>query len=191
MNIRVMFVCAFLPLASLTCAAAWAEPVELPPIHAGSILDQDPFDGLGDAVDESGGAAIGLNSPLLDSRAIAEFDLATLGHRRIQSATLQLTPLGRAILPGTSRVPIQLYAFPADTTIQLRDFNQGIFVDVFEGLTPLNEPVSIDVTNAVRFARLLRQQYLGFSLRTSSQGSSITYGSPAIGSAPKLVIALE
>jgi hypothetical protein len=76
MSTRDAFVCTLLVFALSAAPGAWADTLSLTPVHVGSIFDQDPFDGRGDAIDETTGMTVDLNSQILDLRGVVEFDLA-------------------------------------------------------------------------------------------------------------------
>lgn len=188
MDIQKALIVAF-SFTALVVQPALAGDADLTPTHSGYIVDESPFDGRGDGIDETVGALVGLNSGIADFRATMEFDLVSLHkHRHVLSAVLQVTPGGLAVLPGTSTIPVQLFSFDGTATIQLEDFNQGSFVAVFEGLVPTGVPINIDVTEAVQRARWTHQRFLGFSMRTNVNGANVTFGSNSVGSSPKLAI---
>jgi len=165
---------------------------EFLPIADGMIFDQTPFDGLADGVEENISNAVFLTSNLGESRVAMEFDISPINVQRIESASLRLVPVGRGILPGTLRVPIQVMGYQGDGSIQNSDFNSGCFVTVFDALaTPDNVPVTVDVTEFVRGLSPAKQPVIGFTLRTNVHGSQINYGSVEFGSAPTLIVTLK
>jgi hypothetical protein len=173
-------------------AFAQATTMQLSPIRAGYIADQKPFDGLGDGIDETGLTFAGLTSGIGDFRATVEFDLGALqAHRRLRYATLLVTRSASAYLNGTTTIPIQLFSFEGEGTLQLEDFNRGRFVDVFEGFVQSPTPIHIDVTRLVRHALRHDGRYLGFSLRTNVHGSEVVFGGAGLGYQPTLVLTFQ
>ena len=172
---------------------AQAQPtmtVQFAPAVNGVALDQSPFDGLADAIDQTQGMTVGLEEGVVEFRGIIEFDLSPLGSGdRIESAILEIIPLGSAIPAGLPSVPIHLSGFVGDGSLQTGDFQTGPLLATFEGLTTLAVPISLDVTSFVQRVSSLR--FLGFNLKTTANGAQVTFGSLAIGSAPRLTIKLK
>jgi hypothetical protein len=193
MRVRKTRASALLSMSMFMGAAFGDETtVQLEPIHAGYIADQNPFDGLGDAIDETGLTFAGLTSGLSDCRATVAFDVGVLqAHRRIRRASLLVTRSASAYLNGTTTIPIQLFSFAGESTLQLEDFNRGWFVDVFEGLVHSPTPISLNVTAVVKHAVRQDERYLGFSMRTNVHGSEVVFGGAGLGYQPMLVLRLE
>jgi hypothetical protein len=172
--------------------AAGDKEHELLPVADGTIFDQSPFDGVGDAVDQGLGNALFLNSGIADARAAMEFDLSTINPQRIQSAFLRITPRGRAFLPGTSRIPVQLFGYQGDGALQTTDFSAGCFITVFDGLAaPFDVPISLDVTEFLRSLRPGKQSIAGFNFRTNVNGALLNLGSLELAPPPTLVVTLK
>ena len=168
---------------------------ELIPLADGTILDQNPFDGVGDIVGEDTLSTVFLNVPLAEGRAAMEFDLGNINPHRIESAVLRIVPLGRGILPGTVTIPVQLFGYRGDGTLQPDDFNAGSFITVFDALdTPQNVPVLLDVTEFLQGLRPAKPRIVGFTLRTNVHGVQVTFGSlefEEFGPPPTLIITLK
>jgi hypothetical protein len=164
---------------------------ELLPLADGPIFDQSPFDGIGDAVDESLLNTAFLNAGLLEIRPAIEFDLAKISPRRIESASLKIVCTSTGILPGTLTVPVQVFGYSGDGAIQTDDFAAGSFITEFDSLaTPDNVPITLDVTEFVQGIRP-SQRIVGFTLRTSVHGAQLNYGALEFGPAPTLILTLK
>jgi hypothetical protein len=187
MNTRLLLSSALLGLALNPAHADLRErPVldtALTPVVDASILDQAPFDGLGDTdgIVQDLALSVGLNSRVLDRRVVVEFDLTQVPRRkRVQSALLRIQVLGLAFLPGTTIAPIQVFGYRGDGSIQVDDFNEGRFLTVYDGLAaPNGTSFDLDVTDFVRRLGRNRAHYIGFSFRTNVHGFFRTYGSLA------------
>ncbi len=161
--------------------------VEILPVADGYVLDQSPFDGIGDAVEAAQGVTVFFNAGVAEARGVMEFDLDAIGSgSRIQSAHLKLVPIGGGVLPGTLTVPIQLSGFTGDGSIQTADFNAGAALTVFDGL---HVPAFLDVTEFLQNRH--RLGFVGFSLRTNVHGAQINFGSLELGSPAALVVELN
>ena len=163
---------------------------QLSPVADGFILDQEPFDGVGDAVEDSQGITTFFNSGIAEFRGAMEFDLSSIPQNNtIESAFLYVTPLGRSVPPNTSTIPIQLFGYSGNGIIETDDFNAGSSITIFDGLAaPFNVPVVLDVTEFLQ--NQAPMSYVGFGLRTDVNGAGVTFGSLELGSDPTLVINL-
>ena len=118
-----------------------------------------------------------------------EYDLTNVRHRRhIRSATLEIIASTAAYLSGTTTIPIQLFSFTGEGELNLDDFNEGCFVDVFEGFALAPTIIRIDVTAEVRKTLRRNESYLGFTLRTNVHGTEVNFGAPSLGYQPVLII---
>lgn len=129
-----------------------------------------PPDGVGDL---GGNAlAVGIQSGVVELRALAEYPLASLssvGSANIQSATLTfqiddvIGTFGPGTLfDGTASDPIAVYSYPANGTVTVADFNPpglssvaivpvGLITDATLAITgPIN--FDVDVTTAIKNA---------------------------------------
>jgi len=112
------------------------------------IFDHSPFDGVPDGVSEEFLNTLFLNVPLGEARAAIEFDLSNVNPHRIESAVLTIVSHGEGTLPDTLTIPVQVFGYDADDSIQNDDFNAGSLVTTFDALaTPDNVPISLDVTS--------------------------------------------
>src|SRR5262245_52873294 len=71
-----------------------AETRVVSPVVAGNIMDHQPFDGNADDSDPDVPTVIGLSPGEQEFRGVLEFDLETIGQRRVRKAELMLVPLG-------------------------------------------------------------------------------------------------
>lgn len=187
------FRCCCCVVVLLASTVSGAGETELVPVEDGAILDQGPFDGLGDSdgISDDLTVNVGLNSGILDSRGVVEYDLTQLNRgKRVRYATLRIKVLGRTWLPGTTIAPVQLFGYRGDGTLQINDFNKGTFITVYDGFAANNNAViDIDVTNFVRRAVKRREQhYVGFSFRTNVNGFFRSYGSLDVDEPIRLVV---
>lgn len=163
--------------------------IQLVPVDDGFILDQSPFDGTGDAVEDSLSIEVFFNLGVAEFRGAMEFDMGFINSSFIESAFLYIIPIGRSVPPGTSTMPIQLFGYSGDGVIGTDDFNAGSFITVFDGLTaPFNVPVILDVTEFLK--NHAQTQYVGFTLRTDVGGGT-NFGSLELGTSPILRITVK
>ena len=177
--------------ASATSSNGAAQnPVQLLPTADGFILDQSPFDGVGDAVEDGSSTFTYLNSGIAEFHGAMEFDLSTIPpNNTIESAILYVTPIGRSYPSHTSTLPVQLFGYSGNGTIDTGDFNIGSAITVFDGLAaPLGVPVTLDVTEFLQ--NQMPGKYVGFTLRLDVNGS-VNFTSLEVGVPPKLVITLK
>lgn len=161
------------------------------PLADGWILDQSPFDGIGDenGIEDQQLVTVTLNSGIVDIRGVMEFDVRHLKGRRIKSAFLKIVPLGIGSLPGTVAIPVQLFGYRGNGSLQTDDFNDGCFVTVFDGSTASNNvPIDLDVTE---FLQRVPKRFVGFSLRTNVHGAQLNFGSLENGPAPTLTVIVD
>ena len=163
---------------------------EFLPIVDGTIFNQGPFDGVGEGVGEDLGNTVFLNSGVAEGRAAMEFDLSAINPHRIQSAFLKIVPIGKGFLPGTLTIPVQVFGYVGDGSLQTTDFQAGCFITLLDGFAPNNVPISIDVTDFVRSIPPAKR-VAGFSLRTNVHGAEINYGSLELGPPPTLIVTLK
>jgi hypothetical protein len=155
----------------------------------GSILDQSPYDGFGRANEVSHDlvVSVGLNSQLVDSRGIIEYDLTQIDRRkRVLSAVLRIRSFGGTVLSGP--LPVQVMGYRADGTLQPGDFNKGHTIAVYQESSRPSHTIEVDVTQFVRRAAKKKFHYVGFNLRTNVQGLSRSYGSLDINEPLELVV---
>lgn len=165
---------------------------ELLPVADGPIFDQSPFDGAGDAIDESLFNTAFLNAGLLEIRPAIEFDLGNINPRRIESATLKIVNTSTGILPGTTTIPVQVFGYRGDGAIQNEDFSAGTLITEFDSLaTPDDVPILLDVTEFVQGSRPAPPRIVGFTLRTSVHGAQLNFGSLELEPAPTLILTLK
>lgn len=165
---------------------------ELLPVADGPIFDQDPFDGVGDGIDENFPNTTFLNAGLLEIRPAIEFDLGNISPSRIESASLRIVCTSTGILPGTTTVPVQVFGYRGDGAIENVDFSAGRLVTGFDSLaTPDNVPIILDVTEFLQSTRRAPPRIVGFNLRTSVHGAQLNYGSLEFGTAPTLILTLK
>lgn len=161
------------------------------PTVDGFVLDQSPFDGFADSLEGNLGNTVNLSPRESDFRAVIEFDLSSIAGRRVSNATLELVPQGKAIVPGTTVIPIEVRGYFGDGLLRLKDFHRGVFVTAFDGFaTALNVPVSIDVTARVRATLAAQRAFVGFTLRTNV-AAALTFGSLESDPPPMLVVTLR
>lgn len=190
-TLRVCFCSVVVLFATAASSAPITEHV-LVPVADGAIFDQGPFDGIGDpdGILDGQSVTVFLNSRILDSRGVVEFDLTQIPTgKRIQSATLRLVPRGMSFLPGTTIAPIQVMGYRGDGTLDVGDFNEGTFLTVYDGLeAPNDSVVEIDVTAFTQLLHRRHRHYVGFSFRTNVHGFMRNYGSLDIGSPVTLIV---
>lgn len=191
-TLRSCCCCAIMLLASAASSAPTSETT-LVPVADGMILDQSPFNGIGDAgeIENEQTVTVGLNSGILDMRGVIEYDLTQLPRRKpIQSAILRIKVTGKGFLPGTTIAPVQVMGYRGDGTLQVDDFNEGTFVAVYDGFAANNGAIiEVDVTHFMQTAvKRGRQHYVGFSFRTNVDGFSRSYGSLDIDEPINLVV---
>jgi hypothetical protein len=193
-SILCTVICASLLTLSLGSQRGTAQDKnrELLPVVDGPIFDQSPFDGVGDGIDENFLNTTFLNSGLLEIRPAIEFDLSNINPQRIESATLRIVNTSTGILPGTLTIPVQVFGYRGDGSIQLADFNSGSFVNEFDSLaTPDDVPTFVDVTQFVQSIRPSQPRIVGFTLRTNIHGAQLNYGSLEFAPAPTLILTLK
>ena len=187
-------ICAGLLMLALTSQPGTAQDKnrELLPVADGPIFDQSPFDGVGDGVDDTLLNTVFLNAGLLEIRPAIEFDLGNINPHRIQSASLRIVNTSTGILPGTLTVPVQVFGYHGDGSIQTDDFDAGTFITDFDSLaTPDDVPVLLDVTEFVQGLSPAPPRIVGFTLRTSVHGAQLNYGSLEFEPAPTLILTLR
>lgn len=188
-------VCAGLLALMVSSRQGTAQQVknrELLPVADGPVFDQSPFDGTGDALDETLLNTVAFNAGLLEIRPAIEFDLGHINPHRIESATLRIVSTGTGVLPGTTTIPVEVFGYRGDGLIQNDDFSAGILISVFDSLaTPDHQPISVDVTEFVQGLHPAQPRIVGFNLRTSIQGVQINYGSLETAPAPVLILTLK
>src|SRR5262249_9824835 len=144
------------------------------PVADGDVFDSSPFDGAGDGVFSDSPLVTFLNPGIFEERSAIEFDLRAINPRRIKSAVLQITPIGWAILPGTQTVPVQLYGYQGNGSIDTSDFTAGSLITGFDALaTPLNVPISLDVTSFLQGIDRDHWAFVGFGLWADDQYSEM------------------
>jgi hypothetical protein len=164
---------------------------ELLPVVDGWIIDQSPFDGVGDGVVTDQFNTVFLNAGVAEARAAMEFDLSRINPHRIESASLRITSFGTGFLPGTLTIPVQVMGYPGDGAIQNDDFNAGSLVTVFDSFAiPNRVPVDIDVTEFLQGIHP-SEHIVGFNLRTTVHGAEVNYGSLEMETPPTLMITLK
>ena len=164
---------------------------ELLPVVDGWIIDQSPFDGVGDGVVTDQFDTVFLNAGIAEARAAMEFDLSRINPHRIKSATLRITNFGTGILPGTLTIPVQVMGYAGDGVIQNDDFDAGTLVTVFDTFaTPDRVPINIDVTEFLQGVHP-SEHIVGFNLRTTVHGTQVNYGSLEMEAPPTLIITLK
>jgi hypothetical protein len=162
------------------------------PVADGPIFDQSPFDGVGDALDETLLNTVALNAGLLEIRPAIEFDLGNINPHRIQSATLRIVNTSTGIIPGITTIPVELFGYRGDGAIQNEDFSAGTLVTEFDSLpTPDNVPVNLDVTEFIQSLRPSQPRIVGFTLRTSIHGVQLNYGTLELAPTPVLLLTLK
>lgn len=165
---------------------------ELLPVADAPIFDQSPFDGVGDALDENFLNTTFLNSGLLEIRPAIEFDLSNINPHRIESASLRIVNTSTGILPGTLTVPVEVFGYRGDGSIQTDDFSAGSLIATFDSLaTPDHVPILIDVTEFLQNLHPANPRIVGFTLRTSVHGAQLNYGSLEFEPAPTLILTLK
>jgi hypothetical protein len=176
----------------LASAASSASETILAPLADGTILDQSPFNGIGNSGEVLNDLAVGvgLNSGILDARGVVEYDLTQLNRDlRVQSAILRMKIEGKSFLPGTTIAPVQVMGYRGDGTLQANDFNQGTFVRVYDAFPANNGAIiEVDVTRFIRAAERRLHHYVGFSFRTNVHGFFRDYGSLDTDEPIKLVV---
>ncbi len=184
--------------ATIAPASAWEtfstiDPSkELLPVADGMVMDNGaevggPPDGIPDYVEEELGLQVVHNS-LTNHQAVIEFDLGTVEVGRIQRILLNVVPIGYAWQEGTIYIPIQLFGFAGDGSIQLDDFDAGSFITVFDVPIRSREPIFFDVTDEVIEILLSQHSLAGFNLRTSVDAGSVNFGSLEHEPSPTLII---
>ena len=164
---------------------------QLLPVVDGWIIDQSPFDGVGEGVVSDQFNTVFLNAGVAEARAAMEFDLSRINPHRIESATLQITSFGTGVLPGTTTIPVQVMGYTGDGVIGIDDFSAGSLVTVFDSFaTPDRVPINIDVTEFLQNVHP-SEHIVGFNLRTTVHGTQINYGSLEQETPPALIITLK
>lgn len=164
---------------------------QLVPVVDGWIIDQSPFDGVGDGVVTDAFDTVFLNAGIAEARAAMEFDLSHINPHRIESATLRISSFGTGVLPGTTTLPVQVMGYTGDGVIQEDDFSAGSFVTEFDSFaTPDRTPIDIDVTEFLQNTRP-SEHIVGFNLKTTVHGAQINYGSLELETPPTLIITLK
>ena len=155
------------------------------PVDDGAIYDYSPFDGVGDIVDHEGTVVAILNQGILETRGAMEFDLSSIPPGSIiESATLNVVLIGRA---GTGSIPVQVFGYEGNGTIEPSDFGIGSVVTIFDAWNlPFNVPVPLDVTGFLQGQ--FPVDYIGFTLRTNVHASQANFGSSEFIAAPFLTI---
>lgn len=187
-------ICAGLLMVALGAPTGTAQNKdrELVPVADGPVFDQSPFDGVGDAVDDTLFNTVALNAGLLEMRPAIEFDLGSINPRRVQSATLKVVNTSTGILPGTLTIPVKVFGYRGDGSIQNDDFAAGSFITEFDSLaTPDDVPVFLDVTGFVQSLSPAPPRIVGFTLRTDVHGVQLNYGSLEFAPAPTLILTLK
>ena len=167
---------------------------EFLPIVDGAIIDQGPFDGVGDVdgIAEDITNVVFLNVPLAEARAVMEFDLGNISPNRIESAILKIESTGTGALPGTLTIPVQVNGYLGNGTLQADYFQGGTLITVFDSLaTPDHVPQFIDVTEFFQNIRPASQRIVGFTFRTEVHGVQVNFGSLEFAPAPVLIITLK
>ena len=170
--------------------AAKDQDHEFLPVVDGTIFDHGPFDGIGEFVGEDLSNTVFMNSGIGEGRAAMEFDLSPVNPHQIKSAFLKIVPIGKGFLPGSLTIPVQLFGYGGDGSLQTDDFQAGCFITLLDGFTPNNVPISIDVSDFVRGIPPTKR-VAGFSLRTNVHGAGIDYGSLELGPPPTLIVTLK
>ena len=125
-RLPIMILIVSLGLFLIPMSVSADENVQLFPVDDGTIWDYDPFDGVGDVVDHDEAILASLNTGIIEFRGAMEFDLSSITtNNTIESAFLYVTPIGRAVPPNTSTIPIQLFGYLGDGTVGTDDFNAG------------------------------------------------------------------
>jgi hypothetical protein len=133
-----------------------------------------------------------LNAGLLEIRPAIEFDLGHINPHRIESATLRIVNTSTGILPGTTTIPVEVFGYRGDGSIQNDDFAAGSFVTEFDSLaTPDHTPIFLDVTEFLQSTRSAPPRIVGFTLRTSVHGAQLNFGSLETEPAPTLILTLK
>ncbi len=110
----------------------------------GYVRDDSPFDGYGDAVEETQGIAVYLTPGIAAAHGVIEFDFSSFYPNTIfESAVLQIDDIGGAVCSGGSAVPIELFGFAGDGSLQPSDFHIGTSIGVFN---VTSGPELLDVT---------------------------------------------
>lgn len=171
--------------------AAGDKDRELLPVVDGWIIDQGPFDGVGEGVVADQFDTVFLNAGVAEARAAMEFDLSRINPHRIESASLRIISSGTGVLPGTSTIPVQVMGYTGNGAIQDDDFSAGNLVTTFDSFaTPDGVPINIDVTEFLQNIHP-SEHVVGFNLRTTVHGAQINYGSLDLGTPPTLIITLK
>lgn len=190
------FVCAVLLMLAVGNQRGIAQNKvrEFTPIVDGAIIDQSPFDGIGDVdgIAEDITNVVFLNVPLAEARAVMEFDLENISPNRIESAILKIESTGTGALPGTLTIPVEVNGYLGNGTLQSDYFSAGTFITIFDTLaTPDHVPQFIDVTEFFQNIRPANQRIVGFTFRTDVHGVQVNYGSVEFGPAPVLIVTLK
>jgi hypothetical protein len=165
--------------------------VELLPVADGYVWDIFPLDGVGDVVEDSiVTLVVSLIPGFAETHGVMEFDLTSIGSGgAIHSATLEVIPVGLGVPSGASTVPVELFGFLGDGSIQTDDFNAGSTIAIFNLSIPVRRvPVPLDVTEFLQNEPLL--EFVGFNLRTNLDDAQANFGSLEFGSTSTLIVEL-
>lgn len=162
------------------------------PVAGGWVIDHgpevgSPRDGIPDDVEEEPvGNPIILTS-LAETQVVLEFDLQSVDSSNVKMAFLKLVVIGLSFFPGTSSIPVEVYGFAGDGSIQLDDFNAGTLIAVFDVPTDSNDskPIFVDVAD---FVRSQQPGFVGFNFRTTLEGVQVNLSSSNTQPPPLLVI---
>ena len=142
----------------------------LVPTDDGTVLDEFPFDGFGNALD-SEFVVVNLTSvdplseALSDRRGVMEFDISSMVGRHVQRAILKLRPTVISVPAGSFVVPVEVRRYEGNGVLGLADFHRGAFVTAFDMRSiPIDRPTNLDLTRpfATRFRTSGRISVLPF-----------------------------
>jgi len=165
---------AALGLLWLPSSVSADESVQLFPVDDGTIIDQSPFDGVGETVDHDQSIYVSFNSGISEFRGAMEFDLSSISpSSTIVSAYLNLRLTGKTYPTGTSSIPIDLFGYSGNGTVGIDDFNAGSDIATFDGWPVWS--VTLDVTEFLKSQ--MPTDYIGFTLRTNLHRAGIWFDS--------------
>ena len=181
----------FLCLYAVQPALARSQSYEILPVADGSIEDVGARDGVADDVLDSEPLDLYFISTLLEARPAMEFNVEDINLRRVESAWLEVIPIGSGFSPEISIFPVEVFGYQGNGIIELADFNPGCYITLFDGRwLPLQEPLRLDVTEFLEGIDQLSWPIIGFKLRTNVDGA-LVFGSLEWGDPPVLIINLK
>jgi hypothetical protein len=201
MDLRIITVLlasiATLSYPSDRAQATEPEIVRLVPADDGTVLDEFPFDGIGNVLDSefvviNMRTVEPLSEALTDRRGVMEFDLRSIAGRTVRRAVLRLRPTVIGVPLGSFVVPIEVRRYQGNGILDLADFHRGTFVSVFDMRSiSIDRPTNLVLTNSVRHALSQQWAYLGLTLRTNVNDAGVSFRALEHPPSATLVVTLD